>query len=128
MGQGVLTSQLWPLLSPHLPATITETHGAGGWVGNSLLTLMLRWTLGSLGLCPGRYTSRPKSVKKKKWPPVASEETTATVHAQSQAGELDVLHNSFSKSQLAVVVYACNANTQKAKAREFVYSENLSLW
>lgn len=77
---------------------------------------MLCWGLGSLSLCPRCYPSSPKSVKKKKGPESSSEETIAAVHAQSQAGELQVSHNSFFKIT-TVVVYACNFSIRTAQHR-----------
>lgn len=40
-----LTSQLWPLLSPHLSASIIEAQDAGGWDPHAVLGSGKPWPL-----------------------------------------------------------------------------------
>lgn len=41
----VLTSQLWPLLFPHPPASVIETQGVGGWDSQAVLGSGQPWPL-----------------------------------------------------------------------------------
>lgn len=84
----VLTSQLWPLLSPHLPASIIEAQGARGWDPHSVLVSGQPWPL------PKTLPQQSQICQEKKKaqsPPVRRQQL------QSQAGKLDALHNSFFK-------------------------------